>query len=397
MFNKSFDAITKQDIDQLVTAKTPEGRTLDYKSELPHAREPQAKVKFLRDVASFANAAGGFILYGVTEMIVDGKPSGLPESVMGLELTNSAAEIQRLEQIIRSNLDPVVIGVRFRAIEGFPAGPIIILSIPRSFAAPHMIVVDDRRNSSFYVRSGADNHAMDVREIRHAFEGSRDIGERVRRFRDERISRIIAGEGVVELAQRPLVVLQFLPLQSLDPTASVDLRAINERDLVPLAASGWFPKYNLDGRAAVTAQGDTASAYSQLFRNGAFETVSGALSKTVEGERCLTTYSLEEALFRTTTMYIGLATRFNIAPPIVLMLSILGAKDCRLAVDRTCFWPDDGRHFDRSDLLLPEVVIDEFAVPTETMLRPVLDTLWQAAGFEKCHDYDSEGRFERRR
>lgn len=57
--------IKEADIVALVQARTPEGRQLEFKSQLPGRAEAERK-EFLADVASFANGQGGVILYGIS-------------------------------------------------------------------------------------------------------------------------------------------------------------------------------------------------------------------------------------------------------------------------------------------------------------------------------------------
>lgn len=66
MISKSFDQIEKSDISALITNEVRENRMLDYKEKLPGSSDSE-KTEFLADVSSFANAAGGYILYGVRE------------------------------------------------------------------------------------------------------------------------------------------------------------------------------------------------------------------------------------------------------------------------------------------------------------------------------------------
>jgi hypothetical protein len=53
VISKPIDAISKQDIENLVAARVSERRTLDYKKQLPGGRDDD-KREFLYDVASFA-------------------------------------------------------------------------------------------------------------------------------------------------------------------------------------------------------------------------------------------------------------------------------------------------------------------------------------------------------
>ena len=91
MIEKQFGAIEHTDIDALIESKRSERRTLEYKAELPLGTD-DAKREFLSDIASFANSAGGDILYGVTdERDGNGQPTGIPLEAGGLTGVNETA------------------------------------------------------------------------------------------------------------------------------------------------------------------------------------------------------------------------------------------------------------------------------------------------------------------
>jgi Putative DNA-binding domain len=50
----------------LINGQVPEGKTIDYKRDLP-ATSDSARKDFLADLCSFANAGGGYIVFGMTE------------------------------------------------------------------------------------------------------------------------------------------------------------------------------------------------------------------------------------------------------------------------------------------------------------------------------------------
>src|SRR5208282_6134552 len=104
MIPREFDAITKADIDSLVVNAVAERRTIEYKQQLP-GNGDEEKREFLADVSSFANAAGGDIIYGITEQRDEkDTPTGIPEKAEGLANVNADAEKLHLEEIIRSGI-----------------------------------------------------------------------------------------------------------------------------------------------------------------------------------------------------------------------------------------------------------------------------------------------------
>ena len=94
MIKRQWDLIDKSDIDFLVANQVREGKTLEYKQALPTNFFDDGK-KFLSDTASFSNATGRDILYGVPEKRTsDGKKTGLPEPATGLRLSSADEEIR---------------------------------------------------------------------------------------------------------------------------------------------------------------------------------------------------------------------------------------------------------------------------------------------------------------
>ena len=100
---------------------------------------PEQKQEFLNDVSSFANANGGLLFYGIRESKDD---AGVPLEVCGLKGENPGKRINDMETIIRTGLEPRLLGVTIWPVS-LPSHEdqvVLILSIPKSFAAPHMVV-----------------------------------------------------------------------------------------------------------------------------------------------------------------------------------------------------------------------------------------------------------------
>jgi len=211
MINKPFADIDKATIDGLVADKYSEMRTLEYKEKLPEGTDKAVK-EFLADVSSFSNASGGDILYGIkAERDENDKPTGKPESAVGIEgVTGDQAKL-RLENMIRDGVAPRL-NVQTKSVDGFPKGPVIVLRIPQSLSAPH--VVKYHETSRFYSRNSAGKYQLDVGEIRSAFAASEALPERIKRFREERLANIIADEAPVALQQRPVLVIHFVPISA---------------------------------------------------------------------------------------------------------------------------------------------------------------------------------------
>ncbi len=267
MIPKPFDAILKFDIESLIQDQVREGRTIEYKSILP-SKDDEGKREFLADISSFANAGGGDLVYGITES------SGVPQEICGLK-GNLDSEMQRLENTHRSGLNPRMPGIRMRPIDGFPQGPVLLVRIPRSWASPHMVIFNNL--SRFYTRDSSGKHQMDVTEIRGAFSLSEALPERIRRFRDERLGRIIANETPIRLQSGPKMIFHILPMDSFMLNFNFDVIYLKERlkhGLCPIASMVLSTRVNLDGLVTHAGNGlDECRAYTQIFRSGQIEAV----------------------------------------------------------------------------------------------------------------------------
>src|ERR1700752_1975983 len=107
--NKQLDSIQEDDLQALIDNKVQESKTIEYKESLP-SNSPEDKREFLADVSSFANAAGGHLIYGIRE------ESGIPVELCSLQNIDADAQILRLENIIRDCIEPRIPGVQMQAI-----------------------------------------------------------------------------------------------------------------------------------------------------------------------------------------------------------------------------------------------------------------------------------------
>ena len=159
--DKPLDDLAESDLQTLISDQVTERKTIEYKENLPSGSDSDKK-EFLADVSSFANAAGGHVIYGMKA--VDGQPVdlyGLPKSTTG------DAEILALEASIQNGIAPLIAGVHSRSVPLRNGKAAIVLRIPRSFTSPHMVTF--KGTSRFYSRTSNGKYQLDVSEIRAAF------------------------------------------------------------------------------------------------------------------------------------------------------------------------------------------------------------------------------------
>ena len=386
MIHKPLDAVTATDLQSLVDNGVKEQRTIEYKQQLPGSSDGEKK-EFLADVSSFANAGGGDLIYGVVAK------DGIPESIPGLADFIEDKERLRLESTLRDGLDPRIPGIHLEAIQGFPNGPVLVLRVPRSWAGPHMVTF--KGSSRFFSRSSAGKFQMDVTELRFAFETAGDLPVRIRRWRDERLGRIVAGDGPILLASSAYLVLHLIPLGSFADHWRFDVKSLgaNIVNLPPLGSRGWNNRYNVDGLLTFHPNGgkpDHAFSYAQLFRSGRVEALDGFLIGESNGERGFYAQEAEKSVLTGTEKYLSALNSLGVEPPIVFLLSVLGAKGVYIAVSSGHSMRTQ-HSIDRDVLLLPDVLIEEYACDLAQALRPSFDAMWNACGYAGSPSYGPTG------
>jgi hypothetical protein len=396
MIGKEFDAIVKEDIDALVKNAVCESRDTEYKQRLPGGSDEEAR-EFLADASSLANASGGDLIYGIRDKRGDkGQPTGIPEFAGGLAESNPVAQEARLVSMLRDGVDPRIPAVRIKHLDGFPSGPVIVLRVPKSWASPHMVKF--KNLSRFYSRTSAGKYQLDVREIRAAFMASESLTEKISAFRSDRVGKILTGETPIPLEPGPKFVLHLLPMRAFAEPAVVDLRTaqstLASNGLVPMGpkTNGWGPvQFNFNGLFCNSGSGASAQteSYVQVFRSGAIEAVCSWSSRV----KAMIGSMMEQELLNAAPRYIEHQTRLGVGPPLFIAISAISVKGFVIVPtwNPSPFGLSSISPIGQDVLLVPEVQVEEGGVEIKRLLRPALDTIWQASGWPGSEGYDESG------
>lgn len=321
---KRIEDLTQEDLQGLVASPTLEGLRLDFKRELP-AGSFEAVREFLADVSSFANTDGGHIVYGVEES------GGAATGISGVVDVDRDATKLRLTESIRSGIAPRLDGVALSHVALADGRSVLIIEIPRSFTAPHL--VSYRGSSRFFARTSAGSkYQMDVQQIRIAFVASETINDRIRDFRVDRVARIIANDTPSRIVGRTRLAVHILPLQSFTPGFTVPINQLKTAvfmELRPFKAGGESTLHNFDGilhRSLAREDSDEGGGYVQLFRNGCIESVSADMfgNTSVRG---IPSKFFEPTMIREIGKYLHfVSAELSIGPPYIVAVSLLGVR-----------------------------------------------------------------------
>ncbi|MHB0966337.1 MAG: AlbA family DNA-binding domain-containing protein [Bellilinea sp.] len=398
--NKAFENLNEQDLHQLITNGISEGRSLEYKLILPGNADGEKK-EFLADVSSFANASDGFIIYGMDE------DHGLPTSLQGITGTDMDGEILRLENLVQNGITPRVPGISMRSVSLSTGAFALVVKVPKSWISPHMVAYGG--SSRFYSRNSAGKYPLDVNEIRGAFLSTDAISNRIREFRLERINKVIVGDTPLPLPVGAKAILHLIPISNFLSLTSINLIFAEENFqrltnfyTAEYSTPGNY-RINMDGLVTNMVFNDGIPSYTQLFRNGGIEAVSHfLLAQGSKSELIIPSVPFEKAVMDTCFALLGFQKEAGVEPPIAIFLTLIGVKDYQMHLGTE--YPQRMRSrgpirlIDREVIQTPDVLVADYdSIVMHTLLRPIFDVVWNAAGWVQSINYDENGNWSDKR
>lgn len=389
LFGKPIIELTIADFALLIESCRPEDQHLEYKRELPGAKDAD-KREFLADVSALANTDGGVLIYGIEEI------DGQPHSLCGVRRPILEEDCLRLQDLVRSGIEPRIAGIAVRRFSLDSGDGVLLVAVPRSWNAPHRVVATGVNR--FYTRHGAQKFEMNIDQLRTAFGLVGSERDRLRSFRSERLRLIRENEVPVGLSGDSRLVLHVLPLAAESAAMRFDLSdsASMQKLIRPPRRGSYNHRYNIDGFVAYQAGGDKSYSYSQAFHTGAMEIVDSWLIRPTPpgsdqpGRLRIGSPPIEAAIIDGFDVAIAFQTAVGAEEPIVVMLSLLNVKGFSIESASHGFY-DVSEPIDRTDILLSDLVVPDRTVPAKKALRPLFDELWNAFGQPRCLQYDSDG------
>lgn len=384
MINKKLIEIELADLNNLVQNAVLEGKTIEYKDQLPGNTDSERK-EFLADISSFANASGGDLIFGImTEQ-------GTPKTVAGGSVANIDAEKLKYEEIIRNGLEPRI-NFAIHTVSVDTKNIVFIFRMNKSWQSPHRVIY--KGHDKFYSRNSAGKYPLDTSELKIAFNLTNTIVEQISKFKMDRISQLVSDNTPIPFYEGGKIVLHLIPIESFNPEHKVNLDTATKdiAKLEPIYSSGWNNRINLEGILSYSGgRTDKSHSYVQLYRNGIIEAVEGLMLSPNDEKRYIPSIAYERELLKYLCIYLKLLKELSINPPIVIFLTLIGVEGFEMAVDRTGLWPEKHYKIDRNVLQLPENLIDSYDTEPKDILRPMFDLIWNACGYEHSYNFDEKG------
>src|SRR6266404_7521331 len=271
-----FDNMSEADLAELVTTQVPEGLRIEYKREL-YGNRDEDKREALKDISAFANAFGGHLVIGIEEQ------NGLPTAVRGILGINPDNVLLRLQQLILSGIEPRIQGINIRAIPLANSTFCFVLRIPRSWYPPHR--VSALKSNRFWIRNSSGAHEASIEELRPLFTLASTAFDRVRQFRQERLTAIREGRGGRPLQGDGRLLLHIVPLAAVSSSSQVNLAVIPQNTRVfplmyPSPGLSW--RFNFEG-FILWSEGEKNLGYTQIFREGILEATNAPIVYEYQG------------------------------------------------------------------------------------------------------------------
>jgi Putative DNA-binding domain len=379
--------VTQVHLEQLVAESASEGSHLEFKRDLSIIWNQEAKHEFLADVSAFANSGGGDLIFGVDE-----NGHGQARAIAPQALANPDQEVRRLQDFLLNLAEPRLPGIQIHVVPvtiETIAGYVIVLRIPQSWAGPHRV----KTNQHFYIRDGLRKRQLDVPEVRSLFLRTESQAQRLRDFRTERVGKILSGDTPHRLVNTPFLIAHFIPTQAALGFVQIDpVPYLTQRRLPVIGGYGFSTRLNIDGALALRneTQNRETHGYSQLFRNGFFETTYAITNTNDQDRAVLPSTAYEQYLINLLISLRTELTHLGVDLECAVMLSLTRAREVRLGVRNHYEWEDSQTLFDRSTVVLPDIVA-KGDLTAARALRPVFDLVWQAAGFPSSRNYNEAG------
>jgi hypothetical protein len=378
MLDKPIQQITYDDVAKLVADQIPEGKTVDYKRDLYGGKDDD-KRELLKDVSSFANTEGGDILIGVAEN------KGLPVSTPGIATANADQEIQRMDSIIRTGIEPRI-ECAIRVVATPDANAVFIIRVKESLLSPHRVVF--QKFGEFWARNSAGKYSMDTTELRRAFTASEAVFERMRDFRRSRVEQILRDETPTPMRKGGKCILHLIPIMSFRTRFTIELSDLSQTSFPPLGAGGWNHRLNLDGLlwfdGSVEAENQPRKvfgrSYTQLFRNGSIEAVLGDVVQQKTDGLLFHPLVCERHLVVGLKQYLQALHNCGITPDVWGFVTITGVRDAWAVADAGTL---NEHQVDRDILWLPEFVVTDMGSDPHRVLKDTFELVWNAAGLSR--------------
>jgi len=388
---KNYRNIEFEDIERLVSNKIQENRTLDYKKDI-NLEKGEERKDFLYDISSFVNSEGGVIIFGISEQKDEkGNNTGIPEEICGIE-DNLDKITLKIEDLIKTSIEPNISNIIIKPLQK-NGKKVLFIGLPKTLGLPRMVTYNS--SNKFYRRRNSGKYLVDVYELNQMFMESIETIKELDNFRIKRLNKIRKGEFISNANPYNLTLVHISPISffQFNQLSLTDDRVLNKltEKLKPIGAPNWDSRSNFEGYLVYhyDRENNEVTAYNQIFRNGIIEFYTHDFHERLD-VNYLYLGMLETQVSDSVNRAIQMYKELEVPPPFVVHITLTDLLNCKVSVDSSMFRLKDS-NFINKDLLLPNIIINDFDENVEKQLKNIFDVIWQSAGYRKSPYYNDLG------
>ncbi|XER13268.1 hypothetical protein SATMO3_35190 [Sporomusa aerivorans] len=382
--------LTKEKLQELIDNQVFENKELEYKdySFTNGKIDEKNKDKFMKEIVSFANTNGGFIIIGMKE---DNNRLPIEITGAGFPLTQYDNWLSSFRQLVLSRIRPHLHGIECKPVELTNGTIAIVIHVPKSYARPHSFW--DGNKDEFYMRYANGITYMDIDDLRKQFLHLGYMQSQIQQFRKDRISMILANECVGDLGAKAKLVFHIIPKWSFELGNTIDLKIVDHnRSFLPISGDGWSYRYNADGFCIYSVDSSTRKieTYTQIFHNGIIEAVEIRLVSGYQPNQVYAWNETQKAVIQAAYRYRDVLLELNVPKPWHIYATILNAKGYYTQADG---WSGTSAPLDRMIIQSLDGILDD-GDSMDSALRPVFNSLSNAFGFKSSVCFDQNGNIQ---
>lgn len=249
---KSFLECTEEDLKTLIdNLDFRENEYIDYKLnfsflEYPKGKDRNEKIaEFKSDVCSFANAEGGYLLFGISDI------DGCASELVGIDIGDpDKFELDRRNNLIA--IQPKIPYVKFHFVKLESGKYIVIIFVKHDGFSPYLHI-EDEKNYKIYKRMGNGKRPPTYTELKNMFNQSLSLDKEIHNFRMDRINYYRSREDDKNRSYSQFLMLHFIPETFIDTNYNQNMAVLAKTQNMKF--SDLFNPFYFGGWSAPCADG----------------------------------------------------------------------------------------------------------------------------------------------
>ena len=229
--NKSFLECTEEDFQSLIeNLDYRENEYIDYKKnfaflEIPKEKKAERNSKiseFKSDVCSFANAEGGYLIFGISD------ENGCAKEIIGIDILDDNTDKFELDR--RNNLNgiyPRTPYIKFNFVKIKNGKYIVVIFVKHDNFAPYTHI-ENESCYFMYKRSGNEKKLISYVEMKNMFNQSLSLEKEIYNYRKERIEYYKNQEETEDCVSPRFILVHVIPETFLDSSYNQNMFIIEK-------------------------------------------------------------------------------------------------------------------------------------------------------------------------